>query len=302
MTDPEKCGVILSLDLDLENVSKESPGAKLRGAREAAGVHIGALAASLKIPVSKLEALESDNFSALPDAVFARALASSVCRTLGMNSVSVLDLMPKNNDFSFSVPNSRINTPFKEESKKLGLKSFFTQFSRPVGIAVVILLLGALALGFLPFNDLLRLTAKSHVEVDFPVAELNDKSVSISSIDFSDSVTNSKSNHEEKVTPITANTLSTELIGTSPDILSVASNIPLELRARGDSWVQVRDATKAVVFERTLSKGEIASPKGNLPFVVVIGRADVTEVFMRGKAFDLTSIAKDNVARFEVRQ
>jgi cytoskeleton protein RodZ len=48
-------------------------GALLRDAREAAGLHIAALAVALKVPVAKLEALEADNFSALPDMVFVRA-------------------------------------------------------------------------------------------------------------------------------------------------------------------------------------------------------------------------------------
>jgi cytoskeletal protein RodZ len=54
----------------------------LRDARHAAGIHIEALAVALKVPVSKLEALEADNYQVLPDAVFVRALASSVCRSL----------------------------------------------------------------------------------------------------------------------------------------------------------------------------------------------------------------------------
>jgi len=35
--------------------------------------------------------------------------------------------------------------------------------------------------------------------------------------------------------------------------------------------------------------------------VVVIGRADATEVFVRGKPFDLAAVSRDNVARFEVK-
>ena len=40
-----------------------SAGGLLRQAREAAGVHIGALSVALKVPVRKLEALESDRLS-----------------------------------------------------------------------------------------------------------------------------------------------------------------------------------------------------------------------------------------------
>ena len=54
----------------------------LREAREAHGLHIDVVAAALKVPPQKLEALEADDIDALPDPVFARALAASVCRAL----------------------------------------------------------------------------------------------------------------------------------------------------------------------------------------------------------------------------
>ena len=53
-------------------------GNLLRKAREATGLHVAALAVSLKVPVSKLEALEAGRIDLLPDLTFARALAASV--------------------------------------------------------------------------------------------------------------------------------------------------------------------------------------------------------------------------------
>ena len=61
-------------------------GGLLREARQAAGLHIAALAVALKVPVSKLEALEADDYAKLTDTVFVRALASSVCRALKADS------------------------------------------------------------------------------------------------------------------------------------------------------------------------------------------------------------------------
>src|SRR3954467_4745083 len=70
-------------------------GAMLRRAREAAGLHIAALAVALKVPVRKLEALEENRLDQLPDAGFMRALASSVCRALKIDSQPVLDRLPQ---------------------------------------------------------------------------------------------------------------------------------------------------------------------------------------------------------------
>ena len=75
------------MDIDQANSVQSNPqvsaGALLRQAREAAGLHVAALAVSLKVPVKKLEALESDRLDLLPDAVFARALASSMWPSMG---------------------------------------------------------------------------------------------------------------------------------------------------------------------------------------------------------------------------
>jgi cytoskeleton protein RodZ len=72
----------------------EGAGAMLRAAREAAGLHVAALAVSLKIPVRRLEALEAERWDELPGAVFTRALAASVCRNLKIDPEPVLARLP----------------------------------------------------------------------------------------------------------------------------------------------------------------------------------------------------------------
>ena len=70
------------------------PGATLRRAREAKGLHISVLATSLRVPVDRIRALESEQWADLPAAVFARALPLSACRPLQIDSAPVLAGMP----------------------------------------------------------------------------------------------------------------------------------------------------------------------------------------------------------------
>lgn len=297
MSELEECGAIIDSGADSIH-SSESPGALLRSAREAAGVNIASLAASLKIPVSKLEALEHDHFSALPDAVFARALASSICRTLGVDAAYVLTLMPKNDASIFFNATPRINASFKDGAQRIGRNSFLTHATRPIGMAVVFLLLGALAVGFLPFGNQPPISAVDSADTVLHMPESEDAIA----LTVPAPVTESVAVSEATAIPIVIDTASTGLAEVLPNAVTTASPSPIEFRARGESWVQVRDATKAVVFERTLAKGETASTTGTLPLTVVIGRADVTDVFVQGKAFELAGVAKENVARFEVKQ
>ena len=67
------------------------------------------------------------------------------------------------------------------------------------------------------------------------------------------------------------------------------------------SWVEVTDAQGTVLLRRMLAAGEVAGASGALPLSAVVGRADVTRVQVRGQTLDLAPIARDNVARFEVK-
>jgi cytoskeleton protein RodZ len=90
----------------------------------------------------------------------------------------------------------------------------------------------------------------------------------------------------------------------SPTVIvpgSGATTGMLIFKARGSSWIEVVDANRVVQVRKTLSDREVVGVSGALPLSVVVGRADATEVQVRGKPFDLTGIAKNNVARFEVK-
>lgn len=295
-----------------------SPGKLLRAAREAAGIHVAALAGSLKIPVSRLDALENDDFSALPDAVFARALASSICRTLDLDPATVLKLMPKNEVFSFSSAGPGINASFKDGSRKTGKNYFLEHTMRPMGAAVVLLLLGVLVLLFVPFGNDAPAIIDKNLNIESSNSKLENPAISMSLVPvLPDLAAASESTAVDIAVPAVATSVVSVPVTSALAAVAVpvvahpavpeapTLTAPAELlqfRSLGESWVQVRDATKNVVFERTLAKGQTASVTGILPLSVVIGRADMTEVLVRGKFFELSGVAKENVARFEVKQ
>lgn len=124
-----------------------SAGVLIRRARESAGVHIAALAVALKVPVRRLEALEADRYDLLPDAVFARALASSVCRSLKIDPGQILPLLPKGSAQPLSVE-GRINEPFR--SSQEASAAWASRISGPAVISGALLLVLALAVYFWP--------------------------------------------------------------------------------------------------------------------------------------------------------
>ena len=126
-----------------------SAGGMLRSAREAAGLHVAALAVSMKVPVKKLEALEADRLDLLPDIVFVRALASSVCRTLKIDPTPILEKLPRSGAQPLIPEDRVINTPFRAHGESLGF-SAPGFLKKPSVLAVLALLVGAGAVFYFP--------------------------------------------------------------------------------------------------------------------------------------------------------
>ena len=290
-----------------------TPGTYLRESREAAGLHLATLAASLKVSVGKLEALEHDRFDLLPDAVFTRALASSVCRMLKLDPAPVLTRLPPIAAAKFVSQDRGINAPFRHRTVGPA-PSVLSQISRPAVLAGVVLLLGALVLIFLPsirnepsLAGLLgsgEVTNKSASQFPadlLPTAALEESAAADAlHVSSSEQVVADSSKAAPSSEAIAAPTEGLAANGRAT-VTGAVTDAVATFQATGESWVKVTDAKGAVVLNRTLKAGETAEVSGLLPLSAVVGRADVTQVQVRGQAFDLRAVSKNNVARFEVK-
>jgi len=324
---------------------QQGPGAMLRQAREARGLHIAALAVLLKVPVKKLEALESDRLDLLPDAVFVRALASSVCRTLKIDPAIILARLPQTDAPKLTYQGTGINEPFRSPGDGPG-PSVWAQVSRPAALAGLLLLMGALVLIFLP-------AIKTGIsEVRLETIEFKTKNMETEKTMAAAAVAEARLADSQKATVTSVSSLATAGIsvvpseptsaiaataaiggppqatkssvtvtvssplptsaskvssaGTSSPTFVVTANSPrasdvVVFTAKTESWVEATDARGQVVLRRTLAAGEVVGASGALPLKVIVGRANATQVQIRGKVFDVNAVAKDNVARFEVK-
>jgi cytoskeleton protein RodZ len=72
--------------------------------------------------------------------------------------------------------------------------------------------------------------------------------------------------------------------------------------ASGDSWLEMRNAQKVVVWSGVVKAGESTRIQSPLPVSVVVGRAQLVTATLRGQAFDLKPHTQVTVARFEVKE
>ena len=286
-------------------------GSLLRRAREAQGLHIAALAASLKIPPRKLEALERDRYDELPDATFARALALTVCRALKTDPAPVLALLPSVGTGTLDQVSAGLNTPFRDHAGGAGEPAFATLMRDPALVIVALLLLAALAMWFWPrpvtAPETADLPATAVPLGEAPAAQQvppADEAASAVPAPAPDGAASepaalppgTASPGRTEVSPGEATTVATTLAEEA-----AADAALLMLRARDDSWIQIVDATDRVLLSRTVPAGDEVKLDGSLPLRLTIGNATTTEVLFRGRPVDLSASTVGNVARIELK-
>ncbi len=285
-----------------------SAGQMLKKARLDAGLHIAALAVSLRVPVKRIEALENGQMDQLPDMVFVRALTSSICQALKIDPLPILEKLPKAALPRLNRDDISINTPIGA-SGSANESVLFGLFTSPWFLGVVFLCIGAAGIYLWPKATGLampELTSLPKVLPDVGVSQAKGIQVttdgnatpnlvaspSLGAVKLaSDAIINeAKSVAVVVPAPVPEVTTPTTLI----------SDKLVSFKATGQTWVEVKNAAGATVFKKLLNEGESAATSGTTPLTVIVGRADVTQVEVRGKPVNLIPISKSNVARFEV--
>lgn len=280
-------------------------GQRLKQAREAAGLHVVALAAALKVPVKKLEALEAGRTTDLPDATFARALAATVCRHLKMDPSEVLALLPQAGSSRLG-EGLALNTPFRSPRDPAGASRAPQAVPKAVWMAFAILLAAAVVWWAVPpVLDEASTQQAVPAEPLLPVAPTEGATSMGAGANVAEETAAPPSDAPvaapaSAATPTTSTDAATSAASAPSALATAAPADVLVIRAKSDTWVEVSGGGK-VLLQRVVKAGESVALGGTPPLAVVIGRVDATEVLVRGQAFDLASVARNNVARFEVK-
>lgn len=264
-------------------------GGLLRKARQAQGLHIGALAASIKVTQRKLELLESDQFGQLPDATFTRALAQAVCRTLKVDAAPILALLPPVVTHRLEQVAEGLNTPFADRPGRLVPRQWASVATPALWIAAL-LMLGTATVYFLPvgWSALPRLP-----ELQAPVAALPAAS-DVAVVP----VVSAAAAMVPAAVPAASEPLAVVASSAAPDAPAVKL---VEVRTSEQSWVEITDGSGLVVLSRLLQAGETVPLDGALPMKVRIGNAGATQLAFRGQPVVLAPFTRDNIARLELK-
>jgi cytoskeleton protein RodZ len=287
--------------------SDASAGALLRAARERQGLHVAALAAAIKIPQRKLEALEADRFDELPDATFTRALAMTVCRALKIDAAPVLALLPQVAGKGLAAVAGGLNAPFRERPGRAD-PADFSPLRHPLSWAALAVLIVAAAVLLLP-SGWWQAYWPGHADIPAPAATV--PATAAEPATSAASVPAAAASDSAVAAPVAA------VIAAAAPAVEVVHSVPAAdagasaaadtaggvavLRATEATWVEVVDAGGQVLVQRLLQPGESLGLNGTLPFKLKIGNAAATQLQFRGQGVDLVPVTRDNVARLELK-
>ena len=269
-----------------------SAGALLRIARERSGMHIGLLAATLKVPVRKLELLESDRFDELHDATFVRALSLSVCRALRCDPGPVLAALPRQDSVVSTLEqvNVGMNAPFSQRAGSpagLGLsvgRKAWWALALMVGLSVLWWVSGP----EWSWRPKLEIGPDAATSPAVSVVPAPQGTASVARPAASASEASSALVQTVHGAPAEPNSSAP-----GPMASSVSVTEP--------SWIEAADLQGRPIWSRTLTPGEIVALESASGMRLTIGNAAGTQVRWRGQTLDLAPSTRDNVARLELK-
>lgn len=298
-------------------------GELLRQAREAQGLTLEALAATIKVPLAKLEILESGQFDRLPDANFARSLAMTVCRVLRIDPTEVMARMPAAKLRPLMEGKEPLNQPFRDGG---GVPALFDHKGRiewsglfklkwlaPAG-----LLLAAALVYLLPESIEMPSWPKLGSESASAPASEADNVASVpqpvvippaSAVLPASAVASAPLAASSASVPVVAasaavtaaETPSAASPAVPPPAVQVSGVAGATLQAREAAWVEARDAQGAKLLSRLVQAGESVNLEGPTPLLLRIGNAKGVQLSFKGQPVDLVPLTRNNVARVELK-
>ena len=292
----------------------------LRQAREDGKVSLESLAAVLKVPVRKLQALEAGELGQGADLTFSRALAASVCRQLRIDATPILAAWPKSNQ-SAKKPLHSINDGAP------GAATALPPAKREGGgimWAVVVLALAGIGLWLAVEQTQSSATKRAANQGQRALTQTQPESAAPSEIEAAPAAVATGDDSAGAATDV-SDQASTEVNGVvdqaaatpTADAAAVATaqvrtsaaglsesqigNHLLVIQAVQESWVEVTDAFGNRVFTSLMMPGDYTVLDQPSSMSVVVGNALGVVAYTRGQPVDVQGNARGNVSRFDIR-
>lgn len=274
-------------------------GAQLRAAREARGIALSEVAATLKLGVRQLEALERGDWQVLPGATFVRGFVRNYARFVQIDPLPLMSQL----DAVLEKPVSRLGEADSQQTAMPQGGPGISRRDRMVVLSGGLLVVFAALIYFLLPNDL-SVWRDSVQELISSLAR-KDEAAPVAAVEpapASEPVFPPGTTPQQVMNP-QAETSAADAVAPQAAMpvaeksLQVAGAPDMRFVFEKESWVEVRDRDGKVIFSQRGQAVSEQSVSGQGPFSLVVGFAPGVKLFWHGQTVDLAPYTRGDVAR-----
>lgn len=295
-------------------------GAALAAARNAKNMSVQAVSDTLRLSLKQIIALESDDFSALPQPMATRGFIRNYARLLELDAEPLLDSyrqrVPDNTPTSLNVQTSVPHVQLVKKNKpwfkfaaialSLVLLVWYLQVEQSSSVATDVTSNNEVV-SPVSLPELTAAPPPSAEPTSPPAAEVG--TASSASTNLADTLPSPAPIElaTAKPKPSTATVAVNDGLQLRP---SSDMRIPAEVKANAagnrawltvsvtdKAWVQVKDKSGAVLFEKMLTANSTDKIEAQPPLLVWLGNAKATSLDYMGQSVDVASKTFNNTAR-----
>ncbi|WP_339937220.1 RodZ domain-containing protein [Undibacterium luofuense] len=285
----------------------ESVGSFLRFKREAVNKSMQDVADALKISVRQIVCIESDDWAQFPAPAIARGFVRSYARFIGVEWAEIVEKLPAQLTTVSLIGDAKpsLSAPFSDSGKKFLNKSGSGNWRYLLGAAfLAIIACTILVFQFAEKNGyfsqhLDQLSSTPPVPAELPAPEGTHKKTSHVAETVVDTFGGTQKSESSAVLPDSMSEISS-----SKTIDNVKSNSEssLMIKAREDSWIQVKGINGQMVFSKLLKAGNEEKFDIADGLSVKIGNAAGVDVFVKGSPYSFPVSKETNVANLVINK
>jgi cytoskeleton protein RodZ len=293
-------------------------GQTLAAERERQGLSRADVAQRLHMSAYQVEAIETGDYTRLPQGTFLRGFVRNYAKVLGIASDPLLELLAEGVS-----PRQRPGIVVPTESIRFdptgeGLRN---PYVKAAGIAFVVIALAFAAMYWWLFirpappgaaaqKPAPATMVASAPQVYMSPAPTIERSPEPADVEVARQIqpeaakkapeAAKKAPEAAKKPPEPPKASAVEAPKPAPAVVNAAQGSTLKFVFKGQSWVEVRDNKGKLLFSRLNPAGSDAEVSGKPPFNVVVGNAPEVQLYYNDHEFDLEPHTKVAVARFTV--
>lgn len=274
--------------------TRTGPGGRLAAAREAKGFSVGDISTRLKFSPRQIEALEANDYLALPGSTFTRGMVRSYARFLGLDPEAILKEVNATLEPPAAVKVNDLRVPFQRGQPR----------SNRVWLALSgLVLVGA---GLVVADWLLRereaaRLAEAEREAQLAAQTAQAQQEPVQNVPAPEL----KPGEPVPIAGATDAPVSTVPFGAASELPAAAAPVPagmkrIRLTFAKESWVTIKDAGGATIMNQLNPAGTEQTVEAKPPLSLVVGNSSGVTAMVNGQPLKLAPVVRNDIAKVRV--